>query len=147
MPINIIIGLPFILLGILFLFLAKRNAKRAEESLAWLSTRGVITSSMLASFDSDDSPTTYQPKVEYEYTVANQPYTGKRIAFGIAGSSSEAAARKVVLQYAIGSAVEVFYNPAKPSDAVLERSAATSNKVFWIMGGVFIVAGLLTLLI
>ncbi|MDD5393582.1 MAG: DUF3592 domain-containing protein [Thiothrix sp.] len=147
MSVNVIVGLPFVLLGVLFIFLAKRNAKRAEESLTWPSVRGTITSSMLASFDSDDSPTTYQPKVEYEYTVANQPYTGKRIAFGVAGSGNEAAARKVVVQYAIGSAVEVFYNPAKPSDAVLERSAAASNKVFWIMGGVFTVAGLLALVV
>lgn len=147
MAVNVIIGLVFVLLGGAFIFFAKRNAKRAAASLAWPSTQGAVTSSMLTSFSSEDSATSYQPKVEYGYTAAGKAYTGKRIAFGAAGSGNGAAEQKVVLKYAIGSAVEVFYNPDDPSDAVLERDAAASNKVFWILGVVFVVSGVVALFV
>ena len=148
MEINIIIGITFFILGVALILLAKHNAKRAAASLTWSAVQGTVTSSLLTSFTTDDNASVnYQAKVEYNYTVAGKSYQGKRIAFGAAASNNQQAEEALVRKYAVGTTVEVFYDPAKPSDAVLERKPAATNKVFWILGGIFSVVGIVALFI
>jgi len=59
------------------------------------------------------------PLVVYEYKVNGRRFTGHRISVGeIAG---DFAAESTVNRYPQGAEVEVYYNPADPKQAVLER--------------------------
>jgi hypothetical protein len=133
---------PFYLVGVIFILMALINTKRAKASLTWPSAQGRITSSQVAEHSDEDYGDSYRPKVEYEYGVAGRTYSGKRIAFGPTGSLSEARVRATAESYKVGTTVEVFYNPARPDDATLERRATRTNVIFYIFGVAFILFGI-----
>ncbi len=115
-------------LGVFLIVYSVRSRKKAEASQSWPSTIGRITvAEVKQSASTDDDGRTsyaYYPSVAYEYQVAGQTYTGKRIAFGgvhASGSSSKAAAE--LARFPVGGQVTVYYNPEKPGEAVLERRA------------------------
>ena len=127
---------PFYLVGVIFILMAIINAKRAKASLTWPSAQGRITSSQVLELSS------YRPKVNYEYGVAGRTYSGKRIAFGPTGSLSKARVRATAESYKVGTTVEVFYNPARPDDATLERRTTRTNVIFYIFGVAYILFGI-----
>jgi hypothetical protein len=57
--------------------------------------------------------------VSYEYKVGGRHYTGKRISIG--EQAADVGVEIVLDRYPKGAAVDVFYNPANPQQAVLER--------------------------
>jgi hypothetical protein len=81
-------------------------------------------------YDFHDTEVSNQPLVEYEYTVGGKKYRCSRIDVGemISGSELET----VLSRYPIGAEVTVYYDPADPSKALLERELP--RKVFWAVG-------------
>ncbi len=73
-----------------------------------------------------------------------QPFTGKRIAFGT-NRYDYKKAQEIVTRYPAGSRVNVYYNPDKPKDAVLETVAA-GGKLLTILGAVMSVIGVVALI-
>ena len=71
-------------------------------------------------------------------------YVGERVAFGattISTLSSLVSGRAG--RYPPGSAVPVFYNPANPAEAVLERRVAGISLLWLVAGGCFFGAAML----
>ncbi|MDP2975717.1 MAG: DUF3592 domain-containing protein [Anaerolineales bacterium] len=91
------------------------------------------------STDSDgDTSTSYSPAVKFTYRVAEQEYTGNKITFGfIQGYGNYKKAQAALAHYPLGAQVTVYYNPANPADAVLERKAGGST-ISLVLGIVFI---------
>jgi hypothetical protein len=81
----------------------------------------------------------YVPEVEYVFSVGGVDYRGHRIGIGeIAPDSPEAKA--ALERYKVGRTGPVFYNPANPEEAVLERDAPASPAVMYgIAAGVMLV--------
>jgi len=79
------------------------------------------------------------PDITYVYAVDGVEYRGKRISIGeIKPDSPEVEA--ALERYQVGRAGAVFYNPAKPDEAVLERDPPASPGVMYaIAGGVMLV--------
>lgn len=120
--------LALVALGVFMIAYSVRSRKKAEASQSWPSTVGqVIAAEVKQSVSTDDDDRVRYasyPSVEYEYQVAGQTYTGKQIAFGgvvATGNRNKAAAQ--LARYPAGGQVTVYYNPEKPSEAVLERKA------------------------
>ncbi len=114
--------------GAYLVYRALQDRKKAAESVSWPSTGGQITEARVERTehtDSDgDSSYSYVPTVRYSYQVGEQVLTGKRIGFGFGkGYGRPAKAEAALARFAVGSAVTVYYNPADPADAVLERTA------------------------
>jgi hypothetical protein len=59
------------------------------------------------------------PAVVYEYVVQGRKYTGKRLSIG--EEVADAGVERTLGRYPKGAEVDVYYNPAKPQEAVLER--------------------------
>jgi hypothetical protein len=142
----LILGVIFFALGALFLFLTWRGKQKAKTSQGWPTAQGTVLSVEIkehSSIDEEDHPSsvTYEPVVQYQYTVSGQQYNNKRIAFG-ATSFDRSTAQKKASQYAVGMAVTVHYDPNKPSESVLETSAGGST-VFMVVGILFAVIGLM----
>ena len=134
------------LVGAICIAVAIRNGRRAKTSLAWPMTQGRITSSRLVEYSHSSEhgdSSSYGPKVEYEYGVAGQTYRGKRVSFGSEASYNKAREQAVVERYKVGTSVEVFYDPASPADAVLERRAASSTVILLLVGVALIAMTLL----
>jgi hypothetical protein len=137
--------LVFLGLGIFLIYRTQQSKKKAQLSQNWPATQGQITDSHVSrsvDTDSDGSTSTaYSAQVAYTYQVLGQAYNGSKIAFGFNPSySNQSKAQATAARYPVGSAVAVYYDPANPSDAVLERQASGSN-VALILGIIFIVVG------
>lgn len=147
MTVNIawIFGLVFLLLGIVFLIVGLVATKRAQTAQSWPSIPGTVNRTDVVQHEDSDSDgftsVTYEPVVEYSYSVMGQPFTGKRIAFGTNRYNFKKA-EEIVNRYQVGSRVNVFYNPEKPKDAVLETVAA-GGKLLTILGAVMSGVGVL----
>ncbi len=90
----------------------------------WLPADGTIVTSRVDSRGTDsvngaDTEIARTPLVEYDYQVNGQPFRGDRIMIG--GANSESELELVLGQYPLGAKVSVYYNPADPRQAVLER--------------------------
>lgn len=135
-------------LGLAFLVIALVSRQKAQTSQRWPTAPGTVLSATLkehVSHDHDDTPSThysYEPVVEYNYTVGGQTYSSRRIGYG-ANRFGRGQAAKILERYPVGSAVTVHYNPANPAEAVLETQAAGST-VFLILGIVFMALCLLS---
>ena len=90
----------------------------------WLPADGLIVTSRVVSgwrggVNGSDTETANTPLVEYEYKVNDRKLRSDRIMIGHAKSESEL--ESVLDRYPLGAKVVVYYNPADPKDAVLER--------------------------
>lgn len=137
-------GLVFLLLGVVFLIVGLVATKRAKAAQSWPSMPGTVVRSEVVRHESTDedgsSSVSFEPVVEYDYSVMGQPFTGKRIAFG-ANQFNYKKAAEIAARYPVGARPNVYYNPDKPKDSVLE-TIASGGKLFVILGAVFAVGGL-----
>ena len=133
-------------LGIVFLVVALVSRQKAQASQSWPTAAARVLASEVREhvrYDSDNqSQFSYEPVVEYSYTVGQQTYSSRRIAYG-ANSFGRGQAQKMIERYPVGSAVTARYNPANPAEAVLETKAAGAA-LFLILGIVFLALGVLS---
>lgn len=99
-----------------------------HKAKSWLEVKGKVIASRVQShrnqpgdpgYDFHDTEVTNEPLVEYEYTVNNKKLRCHRITIGEKTSAFEL--EEILVRYTVGTDVTVFYNPAKPEQAVLER--------------------------
>jgi hypothetical protein len=140
------LGIFVLLLGSLLLWLGLKNRKRVQASMSWPSVQGCILSATVTESvtrgdeDTADS-TSYSPALVYEYAVAGQSYRGNRISFQDRNFSSYDKASAVLGGFPVGGAVQVFHDPRKPANCVLERKAH-SNNFLLIVGIIMIVVAI-----
>jgi len=133
-------------IGAFLLYKNNQSRKKASASQSWSSTTGQITEAHVnrsTSTDSEgDMSYSYSPAVQYTYQVAGQAYSGKNLTFGFTtGFSSSSKAEAIIARYPVGSQVTVYYDPANPGEAVLERKAGGSTASL-VLGIIFLVVGL-----
>ena len=123
-------------LGVFLIVFNLRSKKKAQASLSWSSTSGKVTKAEVKQgqgVEDEDgySRTIYYPAVEYEYQPGEQVFTGQKISFGGKRTYvSKAKAAADLSQFPVGGQVPVYYNPAKPEEAVLERKAKNHRRVW-----------------
>lgn len=122
-----------ILLNTIFLGIIYFMRRRMAVVSTWPSTMGTVINSFLEQRSSSEGGTTDYPVVQYSYQVAGQTYQSSKRAPGMEVGGT--GARGVVARYPVGAQVMVFYDPQKPSDAVLERKAPAQ----WLMWFLLIV--------
>jgi len=139
----IVSGGALMLFGLSFL-------KTATASQQWPTAQGKVQAVTVTRdrTSTSSSPTyTYAYTVTYRYEVNSNPYRGDRYSLGNGSTASKryperseatAAAAK---NYRIGQSVEVYYNPADPTSAVLKPGANISTFVPLILGLFFIASG------
>lgn len=143
------LGGAFFILGAglaIFGFVQRKKAKTAET---WPTASGTVVSSRLdqkTTTDYDDghtsTSTSYTPIVEYTYQVGGQTYQGSRIFPGASMSYDHGTAQGIASRYQPGATVTVHYDPANPTQAVLETKSKGGN-LFLILGSVFAVLGII----
>ena len=147
--------IPFCLGGIFFLlglglaifgFVQRKKAKSTES---WPTVSGSIISSQLDQKSSTDfdaeytsTSTSYTPMVEFSYEIDGRTYRGNRVFPGTSMSYDHGTAKSIVNRYQPGATVSVHYDPADPTQAVLETKSKGGN-LFLILGSVFAVLGMI----
>src|SRR5215207_4543380 len=114
----------------IFLGIILFTRRKVAQASNWPFTMGRVTLSTLEMRSSSEGGSTPYPVVHYSYQAIGQPYQGSKVMAGpdVGGSG----AHKVVARYPAGAQVMVYYNPQKPSEALLERSMPGFIKWFWI---------------
>jgi hypothetical protein len=104
------------------------NFRKGRQSMKWPSTQAFIRKSFVEKSTyrtrEGGSQTAYWPNLQYRYIVNEREYWGDRINFGISYtlsiSTGEAKAQEVCSRYLVDSYYQVFYNPERPNESVLE---------------------------
>lgn len=137
-------SLAFIATGAGILYYARSVSAKAQQSLSWPSTEGVIShSAVLREMQETSGSTraaTYKADVAYRYKVQGRDYSSERITLADY-SSTTGRAQGIVNRYPDSAAVTVYYNPDDPSDAVLERDAGSGIRLLYLVGGAFAAGG------
>lgn len=128
-PLNSLIFL--LLFGAIFVAVGSFMTHAAYSAHAWPTTTATILSSRIGTSHTHDA-SSYRPEILYRYRVGDRSYTGNRFAFSY-GSSYQAVSA-VIRRYPAGATVTAFYDPAKPSQAVLEQSTVLFPLVFVAVG-------------
>ena len=133
-----------------------KNLALFKAAAGWRETPGLIGESWVKihrqrateTRDSDGNVTTtgsdtltFEPRVSYSYTVNGIALTGKRIDFTRVQALGEDEAQERLGRFPIGRTVSVYYDPANPKSAVLDRERVPPKRsaATW---GLFIGAGI-----
>ena len=112
----------------------------------WLPVKAHVFHRHIRSVDSNNSDTTYEPRVWYTYTVGGQKYTSHRAIYG-SESSGYSWAEKIVNQYPVGHNCTAYYNPQDPTQAFLVHKM---DKMIWLFPGIgylFALVGVIGLIV
>jgi hypothetical protein len=126
--------------GTFLVLLALRNARAGLAARGWLRVPASIVRSFVL-VHTDNEGAGYFPTVEYEYIMEGRKYSGNRLRYGQTGSSFRRQAERVIGPYPAGASVEVFVNPARPSEAVLVPGTSWGNAAIALAGVAFLSAG------
>ena len=139
----------FAVLGVILLVIGRRDQARARKAEAWPTLNGMISSSRIDKQTRTDrsqgrtyTRTTYAPVVEYTYEVGGRTFQGNKIFPGANMSFDLGTAQGIINRYQAGQPATVHYDPADPTQAVLETKSKGANLML-ILGAVFAVVGLI----
>jgi hypothetical protein len=108
----------FYLVGFGLLGFGLWSARRSTQAAAWPTTPGTITQLSIQEH-SDSEGTSYEVKVQYQYTVDGIAYEGSRLAFGYGASSGKEAHDEIHNKLKGAKIVAVRYDPSNPSVSCL----------------------------
>ncbi len=136
---GMIIGVPLFLWG----FVQYRKSRAAAM---WPTAQGAIVGATVESEFSrggeDEADSwSYYPAVQYHYAVGQQTYQGNRIAIERRGYQRPEQAQAALAPFPVGQPVLVYYDPARPHEAVLDPSKK-AGVVLMVIGALIAVVPL-----
>ena len=142
---GLLFGLLFVGIGLFALFRGLVQYRTGKASSGWPSVKGKVTLATVnvtSSTDEDGSTSKrYSPRVEYTYSVSGRNHSGSQVVIGSQATYGSRAGAEAKLTYRSGQQVDVYYNPEKPSQAVLEAGAVGGAWGTLLIGIVFAVVG------
>lgn len=146
MQAGVLFGLAFVAIGVVIFFLGLRYLRLAKASAGWPATQGSITTARVRVDDRGESSESYHPEITYSYSVMGTSYEGSRRIIGATrGYSNRRGAEAFLQAYPVGQQVTVYYDPQKPSEAVLEAGTTRGAIGTLIISAVFTLIGLIAL--
>lgn len=137
---QIIMSIPFILVGAWIMSYGVKGLWNAGTSKGWPTVPGKVISSKVAAVGQKGG-TVYSPDVRYSYTVDGTPHTSNHIRIGGVNTGNPSPARHVVDRYPVGREVTVYYSPKKPTFAVLEPGIHAATWPITLIGFLFFGVG------
>lgn len=117
-------ALIMLLVGAFMVSLGLFTLQRHRVSAGWPQAPGVIEVSEVAAERHFKNNLMYRPVIRYRYSAPGGPYVSEKMANTGKLYSREKTAQKIAARYPVGAAVMARYNPADPSEAVLERGVS-----------------------
>jgi uncharacterized protein DUF3592 len=111
---------------------------KSRRAGLWPTAEGKIVDSRVREVIDDGSPT-YAAYILYEYSVNGARLRSDVWRLGVGSSSFAGFAKRAVAKYPIGLSVPVYYDPNKPTDAMLETGNA--SWAFLVFGLAFFLGG------
>jgi hypothetical protein len=136
--IPVISGVVILLAGIIFMVKDSRRKKKEEsvETQDWETTGGKIIASHLNQHEARKEDASgvhvdinYEPIIEYVYTVKDVEYRSSKVFPGDHIYFGQAVAQEILDQHRLNSFVPVKYDPADPTNSILENRPEGENYV------------------
>ena len=129
--------------GLLASILGFISRQKLADSKTWPKTTGEIIRSSIK-YDYNSNRNIVRPDVAYEYTVEGVKYVSTQLSLVEVNASFAEPAERKAEKYSSGQIVDVYYNPKKPSEAVLNLQDPTHGALPWlivVVGVILVVAG------
>lgn len=112
-----------------------RRARRADGSLGWPTTTGIVQrSEIVENRVGSQGMRVYVPHIEYRYDVNGRSFHGSTLTEGAdrwyTGDPAPATAR--IERFSVGASVTVYYDPRRPEDSCLERAKGSIGIAYTI---------------
>lgn len=133
-------------MGAVAALIAVAIQRHARQARKWPAVKGTVVTSGLekfraASADGRRGAMMFKAKIGYTYRFNGVDYTGTVASLGgQVASTSDGAVRRWARRYEDGQAVDVYVNPANPSESVLEPRARGIWVVWIIVAGLWMLA-------
>ena len=113
----------FAIIGIVLYRRMQKSSAEEKAAQSWPTTNGTILSSSLQWRSGAHGTQSQEAVVIYQYQVSGQIYQGRTVRAGeqFLTVRVPGQAQAIVSRYPAGAQVTVYYNPANPSDAALEK--------------------------
>ncbi|HEX7242873.1 MAG TPA: DUF3592 domain-containing protein [Longimicrobiaceae bacterium] len=131
-----------------FLAAGVMGLRRGLRTYSWARAEGRVVRSLVGRETESTGEGTldsYRAEVRYRYEAAGAPRTGSAVHADDRGSPSRTGAERKAARYPEGARVAVFYDPADPDRAVLERGVGPGHVGLLAGGGLFLLGGLYVL--
>lgn len=133
------------IMGLFILRMAFLQKGLADAAKSWPTVKGNIGESGIETLKIRSSTSIYGPwrsvfrsRIVYSYKVAGQPYSADRVAFGaVVTSSLPSLISGRTERYPQNGRVDVYYDPANPGSAVLERRVG-GLWILWTSAALFL---------
>jgi hypothetical protein len=134
-------GVTLLAVAALFIGIGWFSRQKVKASQAWPSAPGRVLASGVEVSSGSEGGNVYRAQVTYSYQAGGRDFQNNRRVFGDSVSSNDrGAAERTAARFVAGSSVPVFYNPANPQDAVLERKSGVAGLMFGL-AAVFLLLG------
>ena len=139
-----VMAIAFVLCGVWCLKSALASSFKNQAATNWPTTQGKITQASVRVQEqgTSDFRTMYSPEVVVRFQVNDRWYSCENIYYGYGSTSSCGTVSRDMAGLAPGGTTTVHYNPARPSEAVLQPGFNGTNVVFLAVGSVFLLLGL-----
>lgn len=131
----------FILAGVGLLVLGVFRYQEGKASNGWTEVPAKVQSAEMGKTRKKNGGYRYHAHITYMYEVQGVPYTSRQVGLAGQASGSQSMAQKLLKQYAPGTTVKAYHDPARPENAVLIRGIGSSIWVLFVVGIVFVVMG------
>jgi Protein of unknown function (DUF3592) len=135
-------GLVVVFLGFKSIYQDYTSIKKLTHLDQFVETQGKFLQ-IKVRHDSTGSPDEFYPDVLYEYFVDGKSIWGWRLSYEEMPESRSFWENRLK-KYAVGSTVSVFYNPALPKDAIVEKKYDSLYRTWMkmLLGFGFFLAGM-----
>lgn len=123
------IGALFIVVGLLTMLAGVNQYRAGRAAAGWPATGGHVIASEIARVEQRGRSVTIieAARIVYRYDVAGQVYESESVTLDpLPARADSAEGRRRLAAYPLGAAVTVYYDPAAPAHAVLERPPRTA---------------------
>jgi hypothetical protein len=127
-----------------FLAAGALGVRRGLRTYAWARAEGRVLRSVVGretEATGEGTVDRYHAEVRYRYEAAGATREGSAVQANDRGSPSRAGAERRAGRYPEGARVAVFYDPAEPDRAVLERGVGSGPFRLLACGGLFLLGG------
>jgi hypothetical protein len=140
------LGVFFVAFSTVVAYYLVRGFRLGRASVSWEKVKGVVTNSEIRKRDLDGG-ISYYPKIIYQYRIDDRDYEGSDWSHS-AINGREEEAEEILSRYEVGDEVDVYYNPLKPEQAVLEPGikSAFPYAIGFFLAALFFLLGILNVL-
>jgi len=131
-----LVGALLLILGVIASYFSYKWLMEKKRSENWIQVDAQILSSSIKKQSDEDSGTSYDTYLDYEYEINGQLFRNSGTIRGDTGKK-----KQIKERYAPGQSVNVYYNPENHPETVLVAGIQMLNLIILMIPAILIITG------